>query len=87
MNEELQTINAELQTKLHDLALAQSDMQNVLNSIEIAVLFLDQDLNVRRYTERAATIISLRDNDIGRPLSDLSTCLCSPALQEDVRQR
>lgn len=86
MNEELQTINAELHTKLDDLALAQSDMQNVLNSIEIAVLFLDQDLNVRRYTERAATIISLRDNDIGRPLSDLSTSLCYPALQEDVRQ-
>lgn len=86
MNEELQTINTELQTKLDDLALAQSDMQNVLNSIEIAVLFLDQELNVRRYTERAATIISLRENDIGRPLSDLSTSLRYPELQEDARQ-
>ncbi|MEH6354509.1 MAG: chemotaxis protein CheB [Marinobacter sp.] len=86
MNEELQTINAELQTKLDDLALAQGDMQNVLNSIEIAVLFLDQDLNVRRFTERAATIISLRENDIGRPLSDLSTSLSYPGLQEDARQ-
>jgi two-component system CheB/CheR fusion protein len=86
MNEELQTINAELQTKLDDLALAQSDMQNVLNSIEIAVLFLDQKLNVRRFTERAATIISLRESDIGRPLSDLSTSLRYPGLQEDARQ-
>jgi two-component system CheB/CheR fusion protein len=85
MNEELQTINAELQTKLDDLALAQSDMQNVLNSIEIAVLFLDQKLNVRRFTERAATIISLRENDIGRPLSELSTSLRYPELQEDAR--
>ncbi|MDP9199244.1 MAG: chemotaxis protein CheB, partial [Pseudomonadota bacterium] len=50
MNEELQTINTELQTKLDDLALAQSDMQNLLNSTEIAILFLDQHLNVRRYT-------------------------------------
>ncbi|MGB1951110.1 MAG: PAS domain-containing protein [Marinobacter sp.] len=86
MNEELQTINTELQTKLDDLALAQSDMQNVLNSIEIAVLFLDQDLNVRRYTERASTIISLRESDIGRPLSDLTTSLRYPELQEDARQ-
>ena len=86
MNEELQTINTELQTKLDDLALAQSDMQNVLNSIEIAVLFLDQDLNVRRYTERAATIINLRESDIGRPLSDLTTSLRYPELQEDARQ-
>ncbi len=86
MNEELQTINTELQTKLDDLALAQSDMQNVLNSIEIAVLFLDQELNVRRYTERASTIISLRESDIGRPLSDLTTSLRYPGLQEDARQ-
>ncbi len=86
MNEELQTINTELQTKLDDLALAQSDMQNVLNSIEIAVLFLDQDLNVRRYTERVSTIISLRENDIGRPLSDLTTSLRYPELQDDARQ-
>ncbi|MFO7993167.1 MAG: chemotaxis protein CheB [Marinobacter sp.] len=86
MNEELQTINTELQTKLDDLALAQSDMQNVLNSIEIAVLFLDQELNVRRYTERASTIISLRESDIGRPLSDLTSSLRYPDLQEDARR-
>jgi len=85
MNEELQTINTELQTKLDDLSLAQSDMQNVLNSIEIAVLFLDQELNVRRYTERASTIISLRESDIGRPLSDLTNTLRYPELQEDAR--
>jgi len=84
MNEELQTINAELQTKLDDLALAQSDMQNVLNSIEIAILFLDQSLNVRRYTERAAKIISLRESDVGRPLSELTSSLQYPSLHDDA---
>jgi two-component system CheB/CheR fusion protein len=84
MNEELQTINTELQTKLDDLALAQSDMQNVLNSIEIAILFLDQHLHVRRYTERAAKIINLRESDIGRPLSDLTTSLQYPSLHDDA---
>lgn len=86
MNEELQTINNELQSKLDDLSLAQSDMQNVLNSIEIAILFLDQNLNVRRYTDRAAHIINLRESDIGRPLSDLTTSLQYPSLHEDALQ-
>ena len=86
MNEELQTINSEMQTRLDDLLLAQSDMQNVLNSIEIAILFLDGDLNVRRYTERAAGIINLRESDVGRPLSDLTTSLQYPDLQRDVTE-
>jgi two-component system CheB/CheR fusion protein len=86
MNEELQTINTELQTKLDDLALAQSDMQNVLNSIEIAILFMDQSLNVRRYTARASSIISLRESDVGRPLSELTTKLQYPELEDDARK-
>ncbi len=84
MNEELQTINAELQSKLDALALTQSDMQNVLNSIEIAILFLDGDLNVRRYTDRASTLINLRETDVGRPLSDLTTTLQYPMLHDDA---
>ncbi|MGM0631764.1 MAG: chemotaxis protein CheB [Pseudomonadota bacterium] len=86
MNEELQTINSELRSKLDDLALAQSDMKNVLNSIEIAVLFLDRQLHVRRYTDRAARIISLREGDIGRPLGELSSILQYPELDEDAMQ-
>lgn len=85
MNEELQTINAEMQTKLDDLALAQSDMRNLLNSIEIAILFLDQNLNLRRFTDRASKIISIREGDIGRPLSDLTTTLQYPELSDDAR--
>jgi two-component system CheB/CheR fusion protein len=86
MNEELQTINTELQTKLDELSLAQSDMQNLLNSIEIAILFLDQKLNVRRFTERASEIFSLRSSDLGRPLSDLTTRLKYPALYDDAEE-
>jgi PAS domain S-box-containing protein len=84
MNEELQTINAELQTKLDDLALAQSDMSNLLNSIDIAILFLDQDLNVRRYTDRAKKIVNIRESDVGRPFSDLTSNLQYPELHEDA---
>ena len=86
MNEELQTINGELQTKLDDLALAQSDMQNLLNSTDIATLFLDNHLNVRRYTEQIARVIHLREGDIGRPLSELASTLIYPELHADVKE-
>ncbi len=86
MNEELQTINSELQSKLDDLALAQSDMQNLLNSTDIATLFLDNHLNVRRYTEQIARVIHLREGDIGRPLSELASTLLYPELHADVKE-
>ena len=86
MNEELQTINNELHAKLDDLSLAQSDMQNVLNSIEIAIVFLDQNMNVRRYTERASDVVNLRESDVGRPLSDLTTTLEYPTLVDDAAE-
>ncbi|WP_397532945.1 chemotaxis protein CheB [Roseateles sp.] len=86
MNEELQTINGELQAKLDDLALAQSDMQNLLNSTDIATLFLDKGLNVRRFTEQITRVIHLREGDIGRPLSELASTLIYPDLNADVRE-
>lgn len=86
MIEELQTINGELQSKLDDLALAQSDMQNLLNSTDIATLFLDNQGNVRRYTEQIARVIPLREGDIGRPLRELASTLIYPDLDADVRQ-
>jgi len=86
MNEELQTINGELQSKLDDLALAQSDMQNLLNSTDIATLFLDKDLNVRRFTEQIARVVHLRPNDVGRPLSELASTLIYPEMHADVSE-
>ena len=86
MNEELQTINGELQSKLDDLALAQSDMQNLLNSTDIATLFLDKDLNVRRFTDQISRIVHLRAADVGRPLSELATTLIYPEMHTDVRE-
>ena len=86
MNEELQAVNVELHSKLDDLALAQSDMQNLLNSTDIATLFLDSSLNVRRFTDHISRIIHLREADIGRPLSELASTLIYPQLQADVRE-
>ncbi len=84
LNEELQTVNAELQSKLDDLSRANNDMTNLLNSTEIATVFLDGKLNVRRFTEPATKIIKLIPGDVGRPLSDLVTDLNYTDLSDDA---
>ena len=50
MNEELQTLNAELQAKVDEHSRSSNDMKNLLDSTDIATLFLDRDLNVLRFT-------------------------------------
>lgn len=71
LNEELQTVNSELQSKINDLTQANNDMKNLLNSTEIATLFLDKKLNIRRFTDPVVKIFNIRTADIGRPYTDL----------------
>ena len=71
LNEELQTVNAELQSKVDDYSRVNNDMKNLLNSTDIATLFLDKELNIRRYTNQATKIFKLIKSDIGRPFTDL----------------
>lgn len=86
MNEELQTVNHELQAKVDELSQASDDMKNLLNSTDIATLFLDDDLKVRRFTTQTASIIKLIPGDAGRPITDLVTELDYPQLADDVRE-
>lgn len=86
LNEELQTINMELQSKVSDYEQANDDMKNLLNSTEIATLFLDRDLNIRRYTELITKIFKLRHADIGRPFTDLVSDLQYPDIDKHARQ-
>ena len=84
MNEELQTLNAELQSKVDDFSRVNNDMKNLLNSTDIATLFLDKELNIRRFTIQATKIIKLIKSDIGRPFTDLVTDLIYPELSADA---
>ncbi len=86
LNEELQTINAELQSKVSDFLQANDDMKNLLNSTEIATLFLDKELNIRRFTDHVTKIFKLRNTDIGRPFTDLVTDLIYPEIGLHARQ-
>ena len=84
LNEELQTLNAELQAKVDELSHSNNDMKNLLNSTDIATIFLDDDLNVRRFTPQAVNIVKLISTDVGRPLTDISSALHYPELVEDA---
>jgi two-component system CheB/CheR fusion protein len=86
LNEELQTVNSELQTKLDELSGANNDMKNLLNSTEIATVFLDNDLCVRRFTLQAKTFIKFIPSDVGRPITDLASDLLYPELVADAQQ-
>jgi two-component system CheB/CheR fusion protein len=86
LNEELQTVNAELQVKVDELSRSNSDMKNLLNSTDIATLFLDNVLNVRRFTTQAAKLIKLIPGDVSRPITDLASDLLYPELTADARE-
>jgi chemotaxis methyl-accepting protein methylase len=84
LNEELQTVNAELQSKVDDLTGVRNDMSNLLNSIEIATVFLDREMRLRRYTPHATRLFKLIPGDVGRPLADVVTDLEYPQMRTDA---
>ena len=84
LNEELQTLNAELQSKVEDFTYVNNDMKNLLDSTDIATLFLDKELKIRRFTLQAVKIFKLIKSDIGRPFTDLDSDLIYPEISSDV---
>jgi two-component system CheB/CheR fusion protein len=86
LNEELMTVNAELQGKIDELTQAYSDMKNMLNRTEVATVFLDNDLNIRKYTPLANEIFKVIQSDVGRPISHIVTNLKYDDIVTDVRK-
>ncbi len=86
MNEELQTVNAELQSKLDELMRTSNDMKNLLDSTDIATVFLDTALHVRRFTPHATEIFKLIPGDVNRPLGDIVSQLDYAQLQQDAQE-
>ncbi|AMV73747.1 chemotaxis protein CheB [Desulfuromonas carbonis] len=86
LNEELQTVNAEQQAKMDELAGINDDMRNLLNSTEIATIFLNKELEVRRYTTGANKLFKLIPGDVGRPLSDLASDFAHADLSATARE-
>ena len=86
VNEELTTVNQELKIKIEELRLSNNDFQNLINSTDIATIFLDRSLRLKLTTPRAQDIFNLLHTDVGRPLSDITSRLRIPHLDADLRR-
>ncbi|MCB0108812.1 MAG: PAS domain-containing protein [Caldilineaceae bacterium] len=86
INEELQAVNLELRNKVEETSQAHNDLQNLFIATEIATLFLNRELKIKRYTPRAADLFNLIPTDQGRPVGHLRTNLHYAELEADARQ-
>lgn len=84
LNEELTTVNTELQDKVSELEASSNDFYNLLASTDIATVFIDTHLRVKRFTPTAQRVMNLIENDIGRPLRHISLNVGDKQLFDDI---
>ena len=86
VNEELQTVNNELSSKIDELDRANSDLNNLFQSTQVATIFLDRNLVVRSFTPAVTRLFNLIPGDRGRPLTDIVSRITYPELEEDMHR-
>ncbi len=86
LNEELMTLNLQYLAKTEELSQTANDMKNLLDATEIAIIFLDNDLIIKRFTPPVGRIISMVPTDVGRPLAHFTSSLHHEHLLRDVQQ-
>lgn len=84
VNEELYTVNAEYQRKIVELTELTDDIENLLRTTEVGVIFLDRELRIRRFTPPIATLFPLQPQDVGRRLEEFSSAIRHDHLLRDV---
>ena len=84
LNEELITVNVELQGKIEELDRTNTDLENLFSSAEVATIFLDHALNIKRYSPAMARLCNLIPADIGRPFRHLSSISAWSELPTDA---
>jgi two-component system CheB/CheR fusion protein len=86
LNEELITVNTELQNKNDELSIINNDMKNLMESIDIPTIFLDNNLFIKKFTFHATKVVNLIASDIGRPINHIATNLQYDKLIEDAKE-
>src|SRR5688572_22801385 len=85
-NEELTTVNQELNTRNQELGQTINDLNNLLASVQMAIVMLGPDLRIRRFTPAAQGTLNLIVGDVGRPISDLARNIDLPDLEQRIRE-
>jgi len=85
INEELVTVNSELEEKVRQLARAESDIKNLLDSVNVGTIFVDTELKIRSFTTDIKEVANLLPSDVGRPIRDIATTLSDIDLTEEAR--
>ena len=85
VNEELYTVNTEHQLKLDELTMMTNDLSNFLSSTMIGILFVDSNLNIRKFTEYVGREFQLMDHDIGRPIQIFAHSFPDEDIEADAK--
>jgi two-component system CheB/CheR fusion protein len=86
VNEELYTVNVEHQRKITQLTELTDDLDNLLHSIDVGVLFLDEHLCIRKFTAQMARLFRLLPQDVGRRFDSFAHTIQHPTLEGDVQR-
>ncbi len=86
LNEEMTTVNSQLQDKVAELDKATDDLMNLMSSTEIATIFLDEKLNIKRFTPPTRSLLNLLTTDIGRPLRDIAPKFTDDTMLPECQQ-
>ncbi|HEY4319335.1 MAG TPA: CheR family methyltransferase [Herbaspirillum sp.] len=86
INEELITVNHELKLKADETGKSNDDLQNFIASTEIATIFIDRAMRIKRFTPRATDVFNVIASDVGRPLLDITHKLNYDTLESDASE-
>ena len=86
VNEEMYTVNAEYQKKNLELQDLNNDIEHLLNGTEVATMFLDRQLCIRKFTPRIAETFRVIPQDVGRPLRTFTHDLTHVSLMADIEK-
>lgn len=84
VNEELTTVNQEYKEKIDEVGRANSDLQNLMASTDIGIVFLDRGLQIKRYTPPIQQLFNITSTDVGRPLQHFTHNLEYDSIVQDA---
>lgn len=84
LNEELMTINLQYQNKAEELTRMNNDMKNLLDNTDIGTIFLDNNLNILRFTPQVNKLFNVINSDVGRSITHIVSNFDYPSIENAI---